>query len=272
VRIAPLSEAHLPEATGLLQKALPHDRIDVVAREKLLGDNGSRAGAVSGAFEGAQLVGVFASAGRWIKLIAVAAEYRRRGIGTQLLRQMAPAKWRAGDHPGNYLTPGVDERYTEALAFFSHHRFREVARVENLRGRTDLASTDVAGVKIRRAEPSERLSEWITEHFAAVWAHEVAHAQSGPLCAVHLAFIDGALVGFAAADGNNQGLGWFGPAGTLPQARGRGIGEALLLRCLQDVRGLPEGGVIAWIGPKKFYEKAMEAKTDRVFVQLERPE
>ena len=33
-------------------------------------------------------------------------------------------------------------------------------------------------------------------------------------------------------------------------------GPLPLVRCLEDVRGLPESGVIAWIGPKEFYRKA----------------
>jgi predicted N-acetyltransferase YhbS len=107
-----------------------------------------------------------------------------------------------------------------------------------------------------------------------VWALEAGRALDGPRRALHMAFVDGdyaAPVAFAAADGNNQGLGWFGPAGTDPGHRGKKLGEALLLRCLEDVRGLPEGGVIAWIGPKEFYAKACGAADDRRFVTLERP-
>ena len=60
------------------------------------------------------------------------------------------------------------------------------------------------------------------------------------------------------------------PAGTSPEHRGRGLGEALLLRCLLDVRGLPEAGVIAWIGPRAFYARACGAVSDRRFLSLER--
>jgi predicted N-acetyltransferase YhbS len=103
-----------------------------------------------------------------------------------------------------------------------------------------------------------------------VWSFEVGRALAGPRRAVHVAVQNNSFVAFAAADGNNQGLGWFGPAGTDPAHRGKKLGESLLLRCLQDVRGLPEGGVIAWIGPKAFYAKACGAVDDRRFVTLER--
>ena len=102
-----------------------------------------------------------------------------------------------------------------------------------------------------------------------MWALEVGRAAAGPRRAVHAAFAAGAPVAFAAADGNNQGLGWFGPAGTDPAHRGKRLGEALLVRCLEDVRGLPEAGVIAWIGPKAFYAKTVGAVDDRRFITLE---
>ncbi len=147
--------------------------------------------------------------------------------------------------------------------------------VENIRAPLSqpLPPTQVPGYRIARLEPSERrrVLDWIATTFAPVWANEAAHAADGPRRAVHVAFAgDGAPVAFAAADGNNQGLGWFGPAGTDPAHRGKRLGEALLLRCLEDVRGLPEGGVIAWIGPKEFYAKTCGAVDDRRFVTLER--
>jgi hypothetical protein len=79
-------------------------------------------------------------------------------------------------------------------------------------------------------------------------------------------------VAFAAHDGNNAGLGWFGPAGTLPAHRGRGLGAALLLQCLLDVAEAGhEAGVIAWIGPREFYERTVGAVDDRMFVVMEKP-
>ena len=130
----------------------------------------------------------------------------------------------------------------------------------------------MTGYDIRRVDATERaaLLGWIAQKFAPVWAVEVGRALDGPRRAVHAAWHEGAPVAFAAADGNNQGLGWFGPAGTDLAHRGKKLGEALLVRCLEDVRGLPEAGVIAWIGPKDFYRKTVGAVDDRRFVTLER--
>ncbi|HEX6838084.1 MAG TPA: GNAT family N-acetyltransferase [Polyangia bacterium] len=271
---AALAKEELEPARALLAAALPHDRIDVVAAEKLFGDNGARAGAVVGAWEGTTLVGLIATAGRWIKLLAVDERHRRRGIGTALLARAGDGKLRVMDHPGNYLSPGLDGRYHDARAFFAARGFRELGVVENIRAPLDqpLRLIDVTGYDIRRVEPTERapLLGWIAQKFAPVWALEVGRALDGPRRAVHAAWHQGAPVAFAAADGNNQGLGWFGPAGTDLAHRGKKLGEALLVRCLEDVRGLPEAGVIAWIGPKEFYRKTVGAVDDRRFVTLER--
>ena len=288
MRIAPLEPAHLADATGLLERALPYDRVAVVAQEKLFGDNGARTGFSFGAFDDAgTLTGVMAMAGRWIKLLAVEESRRRQGIATQLLataRAHAQGKLRIFDHPGNYLSPGIDIRYEAAEAFLRARGFSSVNQVENIRvpthgrfveSRAEMTALQakVRGYLVRRAEPSDHaLLEWIERVFHAVWRREVERALAGPRRAVFAAFtIDDQPVAFAAADGNNQGLGWFGPTGTDPQHRGSGLGEALLLSTLRAVDGLPEAGVIAWLGPKEFYQRVFmgAAVDDRRFCAWE---
>jgi len=273
-------------ARDLLVRALPHDRVDVVWEEKLWGDDGARTGRAIGAYDDDALVGVYADAGRFIKVLAVDPDARRRGVGTALLQNARPNA-RAGDHPGNYLSPGIDERYEGGVAFLRKHGFVERERVENLRvpyagndrlsaARADAACNDAtqAGYRVAVVTETELPSvlAMVATQFAAVWANEASRAFRGPRRAWFVAWdFGGAPVAFAAADGNNQGLGWFGPAGTLPAHRGKKLGEALLHRCLVAVEGLPDAGVIAWVGPKPFYERAAAAVFDRRFVQLERP-
>src|SRR5262249_14985868 len=80
----------------------------------------------------------------------------------------------------------------------------------------------------------------------------------------------GGIVAFACHDGNNRGLGWFGPAGTAEAHRGQGLGEALLVPCLLDIAATGHAeGTIAWIGPRRFYEEKVGARADRRFVVLE---
>lgn len=111
-------------------------------------------------------------------------------------------------------------------------------------------ATTEAGYTLRRATASdvEPLLQTVSSSFAPVWSFEVARALGPSLVkgeatewaeelpegpAVHVALDgDGAVVAFAAHDGNNRELGWFGPMGTLDHHRGHGLGEALLLGCL----------------------------------------
>jgi len=88
---------------------------------------------------------------------------------------------------------------------------------------------------------------------------------------VHVALKDGEYCAFAAHDGNNRGLGWFGPTGTWPAHRGQGLGEALLVACLVDVAAEHERCEVAWIGPRPFYEKVAGIVEDRHFVVLTKP-
>jgi GNAT superfamily N-acetyltransferase len=129
-----------------------------------------------------------------------------------------------------------------------------------------------AGYRVRRATAADSaaLGEMAQAAFSRAQAYELGRALE--VGGVHLGLADGAIVAFAAHDGNNRGLGWFGPAGTLPEHRGKGLGECLLAHCLADVaeRGQDET-IIAWVGPADFYRRAVGAEIDRTFLQLERP-
>lgn len=315
--LRPLGLSDLAPATALLAAALPWDKVDVVAAEKLFGGNGRRSGQTLGVFsQSLELLGILGHAGRFIKLLAVRPDAQRRGIGTALLatvRQLlaeqtadprtGPPRLRIGDHPGNYLAPGVDERYGAAHSFFRARGLHEVGRNLNLRApvhdnplcseeriASQEAAVQRAGYTLRRAHAADvpALLALVESQFAAVWAYEIQRAlgpglggaaaahtpelPEGPT--VHLAVdagdqASGAPVAFAAHDGNNRGLGWFGPMGTLPAHRGRGLGEVLVLRCLADVQTRPEGGVIAWVGPESFYARTCGAVPDRRFIVYE---
>jgi predicted N-acetyltransferase YhbS len=81
---------------------------------------------------------------------------------------------------------------------------------------------------------------------------------------VFVARRDGRIVGFACH--GVYRVDWFGPIGTDPHERGRGTGEALLRRCLDD---LASAGLVAaeigWIGPMGFYSRTVGATLGRRF-------
>lgn len=76
-------------------------------------------------------------------------------------------------------------------------------------------------------------------------------------------------MGVMLHDGNNAGRGWFGPTGTLPAHRGRGLGAALLLACLLDIQAAGHNYCqVAWIGPRAFYDKIAGIDNERHFTVL----
>lgn len=231
-----------------------------------------------------------------------------RKLAVAGLAEDAPRpKLRVGDHAGNYLSPGLDVRQEDGQAFLRARGFAEVGQNLNLlapvRDNPLLSDERVAsltarvrggGYTARRATRDDvtALLAMVSDAFSPVWAHEVARAlgpelggapalHTPPLsegAAVHLCCdAAGAIVAFAAHDGNNRGLGWFGPTGTLPAHRGHGIGELLLLHCLRDVAaglsadadGRPDAGVIAWVGPVEYYARTCAARPDRRFAVYE---
>lgn len=266
------------------------DDAAAVAGEKLFGEAPGGPVATFAIDDDRGLAGVAAASGGRVRLIAVRPDARGRGHGTRLLaaceahlRATGAARARVLDLPGNYLAPGVDERNQEALAWLDRRGYvADAERVVNLlldvrtNPRVSVARADDAaaaararGYEIRRARPGEiALQEAIAAEFGGAWPFEVTRALAFDLPGVHVATREGAYAGFAAHDGNNAGLGWFGPAGTWPAHRGAGLGEALLLACLVDVAASHPVCEVAWIGPRGFYERVAGVAGERRFVVL----
>jgi mycothiol synthase len=298
ITVEDLPRDALEVARALLVRACPYDPVETVAEEKLFGSSptGIGAAATLGAWTGDRLVGVSAQAGRWLRLIAVDPEARERGIGHALLDEVIARarvagvhKLRVGDQPGNYLGPGVDERNHVLLEWLEKRGFqwwggnanlkvplRDNAKVTPARAREQAEAVAADGFELRRARMDDAAALLELAHeFLPSWAFEaeLALRRNDPP-AVHVAVQRGSgrLAAFAAHDGNNRGLGWFGPAGARPEYRGKGLGAALLVRCLLDVAATgAEWATIAWIGPREFYERMVGAVDDRMFVVMERP-
>jgi GNAT superfamily N-acetyltransferase len=116
------------------------------------------------------------------------------------------------------------------------------------------------GVSVRRALPPEKhqVVDWVRSNFSDAWASEteVAFARQPVSCFV--AIEAKRLLGFACHDATCRNF--FGPTGVDSNARRRGIGVALLLACLEDIRGQGFGyAIIGGVGPAEFYSKAVGA-------------
>jgi GNAT superfamily N-acetyltransferase len=173
----------------------------------------------------------------------------------------------------NYLMPGIDPFYSEAICFFERLGYKKIGDTSNLVADLSLQdyNTDAdeklllkEKIIIRRAEEKDRakLFNWLLKNFAA-WSGEVISAfQNNPIT-LFIAEQDGNLLAFSANEGNNKGTGWFGPMGTDPALRGKGVGGILLKKCLKDMKEMGfVKATVPWVGPIPFYMHYADAKVE----------
>jgi mycothiol synthase len=293
MRIAPLERSHLSEAELVLADACALDRATEIADEKLFAPGPTAPVSGFGAWLGNELVGVAAVSSKWLRLIAVVPHARRKGAGEALLvacettaRAAGETRLRTLDQPGNYLAPGIDERNTYPIQWLERRGYtrsaelrhnvliavRDNPRVTEARAAQLAAAAGTKGYEVRRALPDEHaLLDAVRTEFGGAWPWELERALGHDPAGVHVALTpEGEYCAFAAHDGNNRGLGWFGPTGTWPAHRGKGLGEALLVACLVDVGREHAHCEVAWIGPRPFYDKVAGIASDRRFVLLTR--
>lgn len=288
--LAALDPGDLPAARDLLRASCAHDRAAQVAEEKLFGVSPRGAPVAFAARKGGILIGVAATCGDRVRLVAVHPAARGEGVGSQLLGACEAEVWKGAarrarmlDEPGNYLAPGVDVANVDAIAWLGRRGYirrdehtnllvdvRTNPRVTVARAVELVARAAERGYEVRRArrDEAEALSAAISIGFGGAWPFEVERALASDPPGVHVASRDGRLAAFAAHDGNNRGLGWFGPAGTWPEHRGQGLGEALLVACLVDIAAAHPTAEIAWIGPREFYQRAVGVVGERTFAVM----
>ena len=223
-----------------------------------------------------------------VKLAAVAVGRRREGIGNRLLtalekslRERGATTVRVCESAPNYLTPGVDSRYSAAPHFLENRGYVRIGEACNMSVDLSAPVYDMAaaearvaahGLGVRRAAPGDRaaLAGLLAAHWPS-WQAEVDRALNNEPATVFLCEHAGETLAFAAWDANNRGTGWFGPMGTAPGARRRGLGQLLLYRCLDDIRerGLAYA-TIPWVDPVEFYRSCAGAAVERVFHRYEK--
>ncbi|MFI6824448.1 GNAT family N-acetyltransferase [Micromonospora sp. NPDC050187] len=222
-----------------------------------------------------------------VDLVVVAPEERRRGVGRTLLAYAE--RWLAergarevllAGNPPYYAWPGIDVRYTPAVCAVLALGYRQDRTAWNMTA--DLSYDDspalrstteaerrlaTVGVTVRRAEPADlpALTAFARDTFGGAWDRELVGSVGRAGAGCHVAWRDGAVVGFAAWGSSRPS--WFGPMGTDPAAVGSGIGSVLLRRCLRDQRaaGIARAQ-IGWVGPVPFYSGSAGARIERVFL------
>lgn len=116
------------------------------------------------------------------------------------------------------------------------------------------------GVVIRLAMPYEKgqVLTWVRERFGAGWADECEVAFCRRPRACYIAVERGELAGFACHDTTCRNF--FGPMGVAVEARGRGLGAALLLACLHAMAAAGYAyAIIGGVGNGDLYRKVAGA-------------
>ena len=289
-----LNESDLPRMTEIAQRGLEFDEVnEPLVREKTLGARDCVPEFNLGFEVQGRLVGfVSGCLGRrvddkqrsHVRLMVVDRAYRQAGIGSALLREIESRLKGQGAHeisifdsPNNYFMPGVDFRYTEAYCFLQKHKYEMYRENHNLicdldakawpTLDEDAAALGPQGFELRRARPddAELIHAFLESNWPA-WHDEVQGALDNDPPTLYVAFHEGRCVAFSGYQGNNKSLSWFGPMGTDPVCRGKGIGGILLRWCLRDLalQGWRQA-IIPWVGPVRFYAHYCGARLDRCF-------
>lgn len=289
-----LEAADLPAITEIAKRSLIFDPIveEVIAEKTVaapdrfpdLGLVAEEDGSMVGFVQGACGIGASDLHRGYIRLMAVDPQHQRRGVGSKLLvelenrlRERGATEVSVMDVPQNYFMPGLDFRYTSGVCFLLRHGYTMVHENHNMLcdiasdrwGDLDAQAKQLTGegFAIERAAPTdwESISDFLVQHWPA-WVHEVKRALNSTPPAVFVAKRTGRVIAFAAYQGNNRALSWFGPMGTTPECRGKGIGALLLRLCLRELaRQGWKQAIIPWVGPICFYARFCDAWLDRCF-------
>jgi predicted N-acetyltransferase YhbS len=118
------------------------------------------------------------------------------------------------------------------------------------------AGVTAKGVILRRARAFEKhtVTAFVKSHFSEKWVSEVEVAMSRQPIACFIATQEQQIIGFACYDTTQRGF--FGPTGVSQNARGLGVGKALLFKSLEALSDIGYAyAIIGGVGPKEFYAK-----------------
>lgn len=295
--IRPLVEADVNGLLRLCQDALDLDVFHADAlRRHIFGDPHHREAFALVAQSAHELIGCAIGvvheydgepSGR-IKLWAVHPTRQGEGLGGNLLSMLeerfASAEARRVITQGapHFFLPGVDVRYTRANCILQKRGYDSGGWTQNMDVILDDVDLDTSrakaalrheGYTFERARPQDRteLTTLAEQHFNSIWPRELETSLKMDPIPTFVARHASRIVAFAAYDVVCL-RGWFGPMGTLPDHRGKGLGEILLKRCLAEMRSRGDRRCeICWVGPVEFYARTVGARVSRVFRTPIRP-
>jgi mycothiol synthase len=226
----------------------------------------------------------------FLDLIAVAPHARGAGVARALLAAWearavgsGATRSRAGENLHTYAWPGVDIRYTPALAMLlragyvrtriAYHMDLPLAGFSGT-GTEGVARLTAAGIEVRRgrADDAPAVAEHVKRLWSDVWFRETRTALNRDHAPIFLALRDDRVVGFAVHGIHRPSL--YGPIATDPAEQGHGIGRVLSSLCLEDMaaRGVPTAQ-ICWVAETAipFYSRTAGARLGHCFWMMTKP-
>lgn len=124
----------------------------------------------------------------------------------------------------------------------------------------DFGDLEKKGIVLKRAIAPEKkvITQWVEKNFSLSWSSECDVALSKVPSTCFIAIKKNKILGFSCYDATAKGF--FGPIGVLRKYRKYGIGRALLLKTLDQMR--KDGyayAIIGWAGPIDFFKKTVNA-------------
>ena len=119
---------------------------------------------------------------------------------------------------------------------------------------------EAEGITIERAFPPNRMHivNWVKEHSGVYGAGEAECCFKGKSPTMFIASRGNEILGYACY--NATAPDYFGPTRVLDEEQGKGIGKALLLKCMYALKEEGYGyAIIGYVGPVEFYEKTLGA-------------
>ena len=116
------------------------------------------------------------------------------------------------------------------------------------------------GVLLRLCNPYERhcLVDFVQRNFSPKWVSECKVAMGHQPIGCFIATRDKEIIGFVCYD--TTARGFIGPMGVGEKARGLGVGKALMVTALEQLRNMGFAyGILGGAGPVELYKKWVDA-------------
>jgi len=116
------------------------------------------------------------------------------------------------------------------------------------------------GVVIRKPIGPEysTIELWVEQQITPLWISETRAALTNRPVTLFIAQRDTDILGFACYDASARSF--VGPIGVAESARNQGIGTALLIACLQDMRSAGYGyAIVGHVGAPEFFRRVAGA-------------